>query len=99
MGILMDQWKGRTFQGKTTLGELHSDSSQEAWAGVDVTAGTLVQEFLERKTLFAHKCEGVGGSNKHGAIFGTAKRTCASKSGQFSNLLVSEKKVEARYPA
>ena len=25
--------------------ELHSDSSQEAWAGVDVTTGNLVQEF------------------------------------------------------
>ena len=27
MGILMDQWKGRTFQGKTPPRELHSDSS------------------------------------------------------------------------
>ena len=29
--------------------ELHSDSSQEAWAGVDVTAGALVQEFCRDK--------------------------------------------------
>ena len=45
MGTMMDQWKGRTFQGKTPVRELHSDSSQEAWAGVDVTAGTIVQGF------------------------------------------------------
>ena len=50
MGILMDQWKGRTFQGKPPVRELHSDSSQDAWAGVDVTAGTLVQEFWRDKS-------------------------------------------------
>ena len=37
MGTLMEQWKGRTCLGKTLVRELHSDSSQEAWAGVDVT--------------------------------------------------------------
>ena len=49
MGSLMDQWKGRTFQGKTPVRELHSDSSQEAWAGIDVKTGTLVQEFWRDK--------------------------------------------------
>jgi hypothetical protein len=49
MGALMDQWKGRTFQGKTPVRELHSDSSQEAWAGVDVKTGHLVQEFWRDK--------------------------------------------------
>ena len=38
----MESWKGRTFQGKTPIRELHSDSSQEAWAGVDVTTGKIV---------------------------------------------------------
>ena len=50
MGILMYQWKGRTFQGKHAVRELYSDSSQEACAGVDVTAGTLVQEFWRDKS-------------------------------------------------
>jgi transcriptional regulator of met regulon len=45
MSFIMDTWKGRTFQGKTPVRELHSDSSQTAWAGVDVTSGKMVQEF------------------------------------------------------
>ena len=49
MKVLMEAWKGRTFQGKTPVRELHSDSSQEAWAGVDVTSGRLVQEFWRDK--------------------------------------------------
>jgi len=49
MGVLMETWKGRVFQGKTAIRELHSDSSQEAWAGVDVTSGQMVQEFWREK--------------------------------------------------
>jgi transcriptional regulator of met regulon len=45
MGAFMQMWKGRQFQGKTPVRELHSDSSQEAWAGVDVTEGRTIQEF------------------------------------------------------
>ena len=49
IGILIQTWKGRKFQGKATVRELHSDSSQEAWAGVDVTSGQMVQEFWREK--------------------------------------------------
>ena len=49
MGVLMQAWKGRVFQGKTAIRELHSDSTQEAWAGVDVTSGQIVQEFWREK--------------------------------------------------
>ena len=49
MSSVMEAWKGRTFQGKTPVKELPSDSSQEAWAGVDVTTGRLVQEFWRDK--------------------------------------------------
>ena len=49
MGKLMEQWKGRTFLGKVPVRKLHSDSSQEAWAGVDVTSGKIVQEFWRSK--------------------------------------------------
>ena len=49
MHFIMEHWKGRTFDGKTSVRELHSDSSQEAWAGVDVTTGALVQEFWRNK--------------------------------------------------
>ena len=48
---LMEVWKGRKFQGKTPVRELHSDSSQTAWAGVDVKSGTLVQEFWREKQV------------------------------------------------
>ena len=52
LGILMEQWKGRTFQGKAPVRILHSDSSQEAWAGVDVNNHQVVQEFWrEKRTL------------------------------------------------
>ena len=51
MHLLMEEWKGRTFQGKTTVRELHSDSSQEAWAGVDVTSGKMVQEFWRSRSI------------------------------------------------
>ena len=33
IGSVMETWKGRTFQGKPPIRELHSDSSQHAWAG------------------------------------------------------------------
>jgi hypothetical protein len=49
IGDLMTSWKGRNFQGRATVRELHSDSSQEAWAGVDATSGALVQEFWRDK--------------------------------------------------
>ena len=45
----MKTWKGRTFQGENQIRELHSDSFQNAWAGVDVTTGHLVQEFWRDK--------------------------------------------------
>ena len=48
-GILIQTWKGRKFQGKASVRELHSDSSQEAWAGVDVTSGPIVQEYWREK--------------------------------------------------
>ena len=51
MSSIMEFWKGRTFQGKTAVRELHSDSSQEAWAGVDITTGKMVQEFWRDKSV------------------------------------------------
>ena len=51
MNSLMEQWKGRKFQGKAPVRFLHSDSSQKAWAGVDVTTGALVQEFWRERQI------------------------------------------------
>ena len=48
---LLISWKGRTFQGKAKVRELHSDSSQKAWAGVDITSGKIVQEFWRDKRI------------------------------------------------
>ena len=45
MAEIIKAWKGRTFGGKTPIRNLHSDSSQESWAGVDLTTPKLVQEF------------------------------------------------------
>jgi transcriptional regulator of met regulon len=51
MHSLMEEWKGRKFQGKAPVRVLHSDSSQKAWAGVDVTSGSLVQEFWREQQV------------------------------------------------
>ena len=45
MHSLMEEGKGSKFQGKTAVRELHSDSSQKAWAEMDVTNRSLLQEF------------------------------------------------------
>ena len=46
---LTKTWKGRNFQDKVPIRKLHSDSSNTAWAGVDVQTGTVVQEFWREK--------------------------------------------------
>ena len=51
MHSLMEHWKGRKFQGKAPVRELHSDSSQTAWAGVNVTNGCIVQEYWRDKSV------------------------------------------------
>jgi hypothetical protein len=43
--VLLDSWKGRIFQGQAIVRTLHSDSSQHAWAGVDLTSNQIVHEF------------------------------------------------------
>ena len=50
MKEIMEKWKGRKFEGKIPVRELHSDSSQNAWAGVDVTSGKMVQDFWRDKS-------------------------------------------------
>ena len=47
---VMDQWRGRQFQGKAIVRNLHSDSSQNAWAGIDVDSKQVVQEFWREKS-------------------------------------------------
>ena len=42
---LTTTWVGRPFLEKIPLRKLHSDSSQNQWAGVDIINGTVVQEF------------------------------------------------------
>ena len=42
---LMLSWEGRKFQGICPVREIHSDSSQEGWGGVDLTEKREVQEF------------------------------------------------------
>ena len=42
---LLESWQGREFLGKVAVRTLHSDSSQNAWAGVDITTGGIVQEY------------------------------------------------------
>ena len=46
---LTRQWNGRPFQEKTIMRQLHSDSSNHAWAGIDVQTGTVVQEFWRER--------------------------------------------------
>ena len=46
---LTSNWKGRSFQDKVPVRNLHSDSSDTAWAGVDIKTGTVVEDFLGGK--------------------------------------------------
>jgi len=51
LNCIMEQWKGRNFKGKATIRNLHSDSSQHAWAGLDIETKELVQEFWREKSV------------------------------------------------
>ena len=42
---LIEGWQGRLFQGRCAVRNLHADSSDHAWGGVDLTSGQCVQEF------------------------------------------------------
>ena len=42
---LMHTWKGRKILGRVPVRDLHSDSSNFAWAGVDPQKGLLVQDY------------------------------------------------------
>jgi hypothetical protein len=46
---LTTSWAGRPFLDKIPLRHLHSDSSNHAWAGLDIKKGTVVQEFWREK--------------------------------------------------
>ena len=48
---IMEKWKGRNFQGKANIRELHSESSQNAWAGIDINSKEIVQEFWREKSV------------------------------------------------
>ena len=46
---VLDTWSGRPFLVKPTR-TLHSDSSDRAWGGLDISSGDLVQEFWRNKS-------------------------------------------------
>jgi hypothetical protein len=43
--LLIEGWQGRRFQDRVPVRDLHSDSSDWAWGGLDSTSGRQVQEF------------------------------------------------------
>ena len=47
---LMETWEGRTLGGLTPVRELHSDSSDFGWGGVDLTTGAAIQEFWREQS-------------------------------------------------
>jgi hypothetical protein len=52
LNVITLGWQGRPFLEKVYKTHLHSDSSQVAWAGVNIQTGQKVQEFWrEQKTL------------------------------------------------
>ena len=62
---LVQAWEGRQFQGICPVREIHSDSSQEGWGGVDLTGGGG-PGVLAGSLRFAYKCEGATGcSSQH----------------------------------
>ena len=48
---LMLHWQGRKFQGSCAVRQLHSDSSDYMWAGLDIQSGSHVQDFWSERTL------------------------------------------------
>ena len=42
---------GRKFQGSCAVRQLHSDSSDYMWAGLDIQSGIHVQDFWRERTL------------------------------------------------
>ena len=48
---LMLHWQGRKFQGSCAVRQLHSDSSDYMWAGLDIKSGIHVQDFWRERTL------------------------------------------------
>ena len=47
---LMESWEGRTLGGLAPVRELHSDSSNFSWGGLDLTTGAGVQEFWREES-------------------------------------------------
>ena len=46
----LQEWKGRSLDKKVKLRELHSDSSDTIWAGVDIEKGIFTQEYWRDKS-------------------------------------------------
>ena len=61
----MRNWQGRQCSSNVCVRTLHSDSSDQAWAGIDVKSGALGQEFWREKPSPPHKCKRVASCNKH----------------------------------
>ena len=45
IGILLAEWKGRNFQGMPVTRVFHSDASNIAWAGKDLSSGRITSDF------------------------------------------------------
>ena len=50
IGELMVGWKGQKFLGQVPIRNLHSDSSDWGWGGVDITTGSHVQDYWRDKS-------------------------------------------------
>ena len=49
LNALTAQWKGRPFNQKVAVRTLHSDSSDRAWAGINIHTGEKIQEFWRER--------------------------------------------------
>ena len=71
--------------------QLHSDSSQNQWAGVDIKNGTVVQEFWREKGILHINVKELIAATETVKCLAKKFRNCPPVSGQFSGIFIPKK--------
>jgi hypothetical protein len=94
---LMVSWEGRTLGGLAPVRELHSDSSNLSWGGLDLTTGASVQEFWREESglhINVKELQAAIHTIKSLAHVGEVVHLCVDNSVAFSYLLKGGGRLE-----